>query len=528
MYAVYNAVYNRGMAIPGRRSTPAPTLRALLAHRELRLRSVIADTALAPGSLDTPVRWVHSTDLLDPTPFLADEVLLLTTGTQFLDDSDPEVFRDYVDRLRVRRVVGIGFGTEVVREGVPKGLIAACAQIGMPLLEVPYDTPFIAVAQAGAAAIAAQTYARQTWALDAQRAIALAALSSDGLAASVAALSRELGCWAGLFDAGGNTVTAHPPGGVSDSEQVELERAVAAALRRGAAGGSAFSLNGRRFALQTIGRGTALRGVLAVATSETDVPTRGVITSVVAMIGLALEQQQWEHSLRGRLRSATIEALLTDDPMVADRVTRAMWGGMPPPPVTVVVAVADAAGATGMQWWESHARRDEASVLFGRHEDLLVAVCPVDSDLPTRFTTRFEVEAGLSAPAQYSGFSQALAQARFAHSRGVGRIRRFEDAAAAGLAEALTTPDIRAVSASLLDPLLRRDDPTLLMTLRTWLEQECSHERTAEALGIHRHTVRARVATIGELLGLDLDAFSVRASVWVALTALEGTVTTPR
>ena len=56
----------------------------------------------------------------------------------------------------------------------------------MPLFEVPYRTPFIAVARANAEAIAAQAYARRSWALAAQRAIALAALRPDGLGATVA------------------------------------------------------------------------------------------------------------------------------------------------------------------------------------------------------------------------------------------------------------------------------------------------------------------------------------------------------
>ncbi|MGG1909206.1 hypothetical protein AB1285_19240 [Microbacterium sp. NRRL B-14842] len=56
------------------------------------------------------------------------------------------------------------------RSGTPEELIAACADQGIPLFEVPYRTPFIAVARAHSEAIAAQAYARRTWALDTQRA----------------------------------------------------------------------------------------------------------------------------------------------------------------------------------------------------------------------------------------------------------------------------------------------------------------------------------------------------------------------
>ncbi len=147
-----------------------------------------------PGALDRSVRWVHSTDLADPTPFLSEGLVLLTTGTQFQESPDDDAtYRAYVRRLAGRGVVGLGFGTEVVRDGIPPALAEACRDERMPLFEVPYRTPFIAVARANAEAIAAQAYARRSWALAAQRAIALAALRPDGLGATVAELGPPAG-----------------------------------------------------------------------------------------------------------------------------------------------------------------------------------------------------------------------------------------------------------------------------------------------------------------------------------------------
>ncbi|MGL4257045.1 MAG: PucR family transcriptional regulator ligand-binding domain-containing protein, partial [Microbacterium sp.] len=138
-----------------------PTLRALLTRGDLRL--VLSDEDhLEPATLDRAVRWVHSSDLVDPTPFLSEGLVLLTTGTQFQDATDePGAYRSYVQRLAARGVVGLGFGTEVVRDGIPPALVDACRDERMPLFEVPYRTPFIAVARANAEAIAAQAYARR-------------------------------------------------------------------------------------------------------------------------------------------------------------------------------------------------------------------------------------------------------------------------------------------------------------------------------------------------------------------------------
>ena len=181
----------------------APSLRTLLARPELALRLAIPAEHLNSAALDAPIRWVHGTDLLDPTPFLSDGVALLTTGTQFGADAGDDVYRAYVHRLHSRGVLGLGFGTEVARAGIPAPLVEACQDQAIPLFEVPYRTPFIAVARAHAEAMAAEAYARRSWALSAQRALALAALRPDGLDATIAELARQMDAWVGLYDASG-------------------------------------------------------------------------------------------------------------------------------------------------------------------------------------------------------------------------------------------------------------------------------------------------------------------------------------
>ncbi|MZD08902.1 PucR family transcriptional regulator, partial [Streptomyces sp. SID5785] len=59
--------------------------------------------------------------------------------------------------------------------------------------------------------------------------------------------------------------------------------------------------------------------------------------------------------------------------------------------------------------------------------------------------------------------------------------------------------------------------PVLLETLRTWLSVHGSWENTALALGVHRNTVRQRVARCGELLDADLNDPDVRMELWFAL-----------
>jgi purine catabolism regulator len=114
----------------------------------LSIESLLAelDLTLATGeeNAGTNVRWVHSSELLDPTPWLRGGELLLTTGLQ-LSGAKPQ--REFVERLAEREIAGLGFGTGFVHKKVPAGVLNTARKLGFPLFEVPYELPFIAVTE---------------------------------------------------------------------------------------------------------------------------------------------------------------------------------------------------------------------------------------------------------------------------------------------------------------------------------------------------------------------------------------------
>ncbi|MET0781707.1 MAG: PucR family transcriptional regulator [Microbacterium sp.] len=500
----------------------APTLRALLARRDLHLRLDGDADELGEGALDRPIRWVHSSDLADPTPFLSEGLALLTTGTQFQDAADdPAQYRDYVRRLSARGVVGLGFGTEVVRDGIPPGLAEACRAERMPLFEVPYRTPFIAVARAGAEAIAAQSYARRSWALAAQRAISLAALRPDGLGATLAELARQLDAWVGLYDTAG-TLTREHPSSLEPAVADELRAEVGAVLRRGARAGSSLRIGGVPFSLQTLGRGGHLRGVIAMSAGELDQEGRGVVTAVVAMAGLALEQQQGLDRARTLLRAGLVHSLLGNDPVLARRVARDLWGGLPSAPFVVAMTDTGTVRRDAVrEWLELRADERRGGLFFGRgDEGLVLVVAASEAGLLDEFAERFEEHLGVSDPHGYDTFSTATDQARLARDRGPMRVSHFADVARTGVLSVAPSAEARLIAEAALDPLVLHDrehGTALLETVRAWLENDCSHEASARALGVHRHTVRARIASAERVLAVDLGSFAARAEIWAAL-----------
>ena len=114
----------------------------------LSIESLLAelDLTLATGEehAQATVRWVHSTELLDPTPWLRGGELLLTTGLQ-LSGAKPQ--REFVERLAEREIAGLGFGTGFVHKKVPAAVLNTARKLGFPLFEVPYELPFIAVTE---------------------------------------------------------------------------------------------------------------------------------------------------------------------------------------------------------------------------------------------------------------------------------------------------------------------------------------------------------------------------------------------
>ena len=69
-----------------------PTVDQLLADERLGLR-LVAGAAAAKGE----IRWVHATELVDPTEFLEGGELLLVTGVSLPEDDRQQA--EYVTRL---------------------------------------------------------------------------------------------------------------------------------------------------------------------------------------------------------------------------------------------------------------------------------------------------------------------------------------------------------------------------------------------------------------------------------------------
>ncbi|MGD0455619.1 MAG: PucR family transcriptional regulator ligand-binding domain-containing protein [Solirubrobacteraceae bacterium] len=126
---------------------------------ELTVASLIGELGLqlacGQESADAHVRWVHSTELPDPTPWLKGGELLLTTGIQL---TGPKVQRELIDRLADHDIAGLGFGTGFAHRRLPAALLTAARNREFPLFEVPYELPFIAITERAFAQLLDERY----------------------------------------------------------------------------------------------------------------------------------------------------------------------------------------------------------------------------------------------------------------------------------------------------------------------------------------------------------------------------------
>jgi PucR family transcriptional regulator, purine catabolism regulatory protein len=126
---------------------------------ELTVESLIAELGLTLvsglQSAQAHVRWVHSTELTDPTPWLKGGELLLTMGIQL---DGPKTQRELIERLVDHEIAGLGFGTGFTHKRLPAALVTAARKHSFPLFEVPYELPFIAITERAFAQLLDERY----------------------------------------------------------------------------------------------------------------------------------------------------------------------------------------------------------------------------------------------------------------------------------------------------------------------------------------------------------------------------------
>ncbi len=505
------------------------TIGALISTPELGLRLLTENTRV-----DRAITWVHVSELRDPTPFLTGGELLLTTGiVTGAGDLEGASVDEYVRLLADADVVGLGFGIGLSHHQVPAELVAAAGRRGLPLLEVPHSTPFIAISRAVSRALAADEYAAVTKTFAAQQALTRAALSAAGPDRLVRQLAQQVGAWVALFDRAGAVLAAHPDIAGARLAAVRAEVAVLAAHRGPV--GAAFDAGADAVSLQSVGAGPRGRGFLAVGRpGGLTAAQRHLVNAAVMLLTIMLEQSRSTDAALDQVRSALMHLVLSGRSELAGPIADTISAPLPAGPVTVLVATGEGVARVGV---------DDPSVSFGGPalaavvDRELVALIGGDpaavADAARILAAEADVVIGLAGPVDVSeipaGYRQALQAADFGRRHG-RPVTGFREISMPGITGMLGRDQAMAFAESLLQPLVDHDKVgrgDLVVSLRTWLAHHGQWDPSAAALGVHRHTLRHRIRTAEELLGRSFDSPGTRGELWLALELLDSAPSGP-
>jgi PucR family transcriptional regulator, purine catabolism regulatory protein len=478
---------------------------------KLRALLTVGDVAGLPGlglavvagsdGLGQSIGWVHSSELADPTPWLEGGELLLTSGLGLGGSAASQ--RTYVRRLSRHGLAGLGIALGLsVPEVVPAAVVDEANRLDFPVLTVPFDTPFIAITKAVAAAVANEELNRVKQALEVHEALAGTVLEGRGVQALLATLCEAVDCSLQLVDDQGRVLgELHPADPISFDEALELpvvahgERAILKVARDGREPSEydrlvlhhgqtalAFELSRRRAISSAELR---LAGDLLEDLEQDRLDEREVARRIAAF----------------GLDPATSFAALLGAPAGED-------GGE-----TLRLAISQRLDDRGVRYL-SAARTDRAAFLLeaeGEDVALELAEAVVEAEPAARV--------GVGRPGRGAGLGRSLLEARAALDAGVGRIASYRDLGSLELLLGLPDATLDAFVDRVLGAVQRKGP--LVESLRTLLETGCRWSEAATTLGVHRHTLRYRMARLEEQTGLHPDRPGDRMELWLAVKAAQ-------
>ncbi|MEW2347208.1 helix-turn-helix domain-containing protein [Streptomyces sp. NPDC006684] len=475
----------------------------LLADPALRLRPLTSHCHEGPR----PIRWVASTELPDPLPFLRAGELMLTTA--MLERSRSE-WDDLLHRLAALPVAGLGFGTGLVHREVPGYVVERAEHAGLALFGSPVEVPFVQISRWVADRVFAERYAQVRRTADVQDALLRELLSGRGLPG----LLRRLH---GHLDAGAVSVTA------PDGRLLARHPAAPEAPAPGTPGtpGTPITVDGVPVARLATERATARQDLLSFAAS---------------VLGLEVARQQAVLTGRRELLGQVVEDVVHRTVPDAEARRRLAAHGIDPAvPHAVVLARVPAGPARlrALPWTLGPLLDRGGDVLpTALVEDSVAVFVPEGVDADATAHTVLErlraagpgVRVGVGARRPgVAGLRLGWFEARQAGSTGAG-VRTAAPLSLTGLLLGNLDLPLRELGDTVLAPLLRYDAEhggELLRTLRTYLAHDARPASAAEALTLHRNSLRHRLRRIEELTGRSLDRLDDRMELWLALHARE-------
>lgn len=517
------------------------TIRSLLFDRSLGLRLLVGGAGEVD---DLSFRWVHNTELPDPSPYVRPHELVMTNGLWLESGGSVDVF---VGAVKDAGAAGIVFGLRREIPNTPAELIEACRTEGMPLLELAVSVPFTAVSQAAADRYAEQRQQDLIGTVERGNALVSAVSRGGGMAGVLEVLRRDHPLLRlAVVDRFGRC----PAAAGAELAPEEL-RSVAASLRRHPPPlevelrdpGTA-SL----FLIDTLGGRGGAGGALVClrASRDLDDSEREALEQAARFLSLEAARTQLAQTIELRFASELLDMITSGAREVHEITNRIMAFGIDAQSRMAVCALAPTSSET-----EPSTGLAELIGGFFTAEALPVVVAESGQDVVTIFPwlrsgealksfaerlidsvgaqSNHRLVAGIGDIAANAGelrtpLVEAREACRVLRMRAKGpRVADFGDL---NMYQRLlgqhSAEVLRGFAADVLGPIRTYDRDRgsgLEATVQTFLERDGHWAGAAAALNVHVNTLRNRLARVTELTGRDVSRTEDRVDLFLALKA---------
>jgi len=450
------------------------------------------------------------TELLDPTPFLEPQSLLLTSGIG-MNFSEERTWDAYVERLATVPVAAIAFSTGIAHHAVPPGLIAACERRGTPLIEVPSTIPSLQLLRRIENILENERMdlVAQGWTL-ADKCARLANQGAD-VASLLVAIFEVIDSPLAVYDSYHSVIAQYPP-------TTEWDSSKGSSARTG-------TLN------IPLPMGLQNTCSLVIKAADADNKLSSLLGPVASILALQLNRsvvldpsshqeilrlletcEMWDEFSHGDVRHAIQEIGLD-------------------PRKEIGLVVADVSGEFHSTSWRLRVALHEVFnvVRVTDIDDRLIAFTQSPrEDLDVVSNTLLGIHA--TQPVVVKLPTASLYQLRMAvvHSlQLVKSIERPQLAPALGLGAVVVATagrGARESAQSFLQPLVSHDDNRagqLMDTLSTFLRNDARPTPTCAELFIHRNSLNYRLRKISDLLLVDLNSVEGQATCLIALKLVD-------
>ena len=540
-----------------RSSVEALTLRELVSAGGLGLEVIAGHVGI-----DRAIEAVYIGDIEDPTPWMVEGSLLLTTGPRF--EADPSSAARLVELLKQSGMVGVGVAIMPYVREIPAEMVAAAEREQLPLLRVPEGTPFREVTSYVFNALSSRDMHRLRRSVALQKQLLEVLLAEQDPSGLVRRVGELLGASMLLFAASGRLVGSFTE--TTGRGAGTFARDAWNAYRTVAANGtprSVLDVQGRHVAFREARADGAVEQVLMAAYPE------GSLISEFADEALTFAQRLLEVEvmtgrsvslLRRRTRAGLLNMLMHGRGVAAELRERVNYHGIEPTEQwrmmafsvgaaggsrrdhpSVADAMADALLSTIDRLLEEVdvpflSRQSHGQVLvlaplaeYEAENAVLQFVADIAENAGTRLRTE-RIDVGVSSA--LSGLDvvpRAAGQARLAlrHADlaggGTAQVVAFDDLGQRyKILDSLRDDQLQETEDAVVGRLLEADHrghSSLLRTLEVYLACGGSTADAAAQLFVHRNTLRKRLARIEQVLGVDLGTAGGRVEAYLGIRA---------